>query len=137
MIGEELRKQRRYEGAAEFYSKALAQDSTKLVYYVRLGGTLILLKQPDKAFDLLQRAAQTFPEKPEANYFLGVAARGRGAYDVAEVALRKSLALQPDNVDTLAQLGFIVGERGNFAEAEKFLRRAIVLSAKHFMLTMI
>ncbi len=132
MIGEELRKQRRYEGAAEFYNLALAQDSSKIVYYVRLGGVYMLLVQYDKALELLERAARRFPNKPEIFYFIGVAARGRGAFETAETALRKSLALRPDDVDTLAQLGFIVGERGNFAEAEKLLRRAMMLSDKHF-----
>jgi Flp pilus assembly protein TadD len=40
--------------------------------------------------------------------------------------------LRPDNVDTLAQLGFIVGERDRQPEAEKLLRRAIAINDKHF-----
>jgi Flp pilus assembly protein TadD len=40
--------------------------------------------------------------------------------------------LQPNNVDALAQLGFIVGERARYEEAELLLRRAIKLGDKHF-----
>jgi Flp pilus assembly protein TadD len=63
---------------------------------------------------------------------VGVAARARADYGLAEAEFRKSLALRPDNVDTLAQLGFIVGERDHFDEAEKLLRRALAISDQHF-----
>jgi tetratricopeptide (TPR) repeat protein len=133
MIGEELRKQRRYEGALEFYQRALAQDPTQLVHYVRLGGTYMLLVRYDKALELFQSAARRFPSSAEAYYFAGIAARGLGEYAVAEAALRNSLLVKEDNVDALAQLGFVVSERGQKnAEAEKLLRRAIALDARHF-----
>jgi Flp pilus assembly protein TadD len=132
MIGEELRKQRRYEGAVEFYERALKQDAVQLVYYVRLGGTYMLLVRYDRALDLFQRATKQFPASAEAQYFAGIAARGYGALEVAEAALRKSLALRESNVDALAQLGFVVGDRGRDAEAEKLLRRAVSLDPRHF-----
>jgi tetratricopeptide (TPR) repeat protein len=132
MIGEELRKQRRYEGAMEFYERALKQDAAQLVYYVRLGGTYMLLVRFDRALELFQRAAQRFPASAEAQYFVGIAARGQGTLEVAEAALRKSLDLKDGNVDALAQLGFVVGDRGRDAEAEKLLRRAVSLDPRHF-----
>jgi tetratricopeptide (TPR) repeat protein len=79
------------------------------------------------------RQAQTrFPNLPEAHYFLGVAARSRGDYSLAENEFRKTLSLEPDNVNALAQLGFIVGERDRYSEAEQLLRRAIAINNKHF-----
>jgi tetratricopeptide (TPR) repeat protein len=132
MIGEELRKQRRYEGAAEFYQKALAQDAGQLVYYVRLGGTYMLMSQYDRALQIFQQAAQRFPTSAEAQYFAGIAARGWGNFELAETALRKSLALKDGNVDALAQLGFVLDQRGFDTEAEKFLRRAIAVAPRHF-----
>ena len=132
MIGEELRKQRRYAGAAESYERALKQDAAQLVYYVRLGGTYMLLVRYDRALELFQRAAQLFPGSAEAQYFVGIAARGYGALDVAEAALHKSLVLRDGNVDAWAQLGFVVGDRGRDVEAEKLLRRAVALDPRHF-----
>jgi tetratricopeptide (TPR) repeat protein len=123
MIGEELRKQRRYEGAAEFYERALTQDATQLVYYVRLGGAYMLLVRYDRALEILQRAARLFPGSAEAQYFVGIAARGYGNLEVAEVALRKSLVLRESNVDALAQLGFVLGDRG---------RDVVALDPRHF-----
>jgi Flp pilus assembly protein TadD len=132
MIGEELRRQRRYEGAAEFYELALKQDPAQLVYYVRLGGAYMLLVHYDRALELFQRAARRFPGSAEAQYFVGIAARGYGASEIAEAALRKALDLKPGNVDALAQLGFVVGDRGRDVEAETVLRRAVSLAPRHF-----
>jgi tetratricopeptide (TPR) repeat protein len=132
MIGEELRKHRRYEGAAEFYELALKQDAAQLVYYVRLGGAYMLLVRYNRALEIFQRAARLFPGSAEAQYFIGIAARGYGNLEVAEAALRKSLVLRESNVDALAQLGFVLGDRGRDAEAEMLLRRAVALDPRHF-----
>jgi tetratricopeptide (TPR) repeat protein len=132
MIGEELRKSHRIEGAKEFYERALAQDSSKAIYHIRLGGVYLLLKLPGQALEVFTRARQRFPEVAELNYFVGIAARAKGDYTAAEAALRRMLALQPENFDALAQLGFIMGERGDYKEAEALLRRAIALNDKHF-----
>jgi tetratricopeptide (TPR) repeat protein len=134
MLAEELRKNGRVEDAKEFYERALAQAPDKLVHYVRLGGVLLLLGQNESALEVFRRGAERFPLTAEAHYFVALAARGRGDYDLAEASLRKSLTLQPDNPDALAQLGFILGERARFAEAEQLLRRALVVSHdRHFV----
>jgi tetratricopeptide (TPR) repeat protein len=132
MIGEELRKQRRYEGAAEFYQKAMAQDGGQLVYYVRLGGSYMLMSRYDRALEIFQQAVKRFPSSAEAQYFAGIAARGWGNFELAEIALRKSLDLQDRNADALAQLGFVLNQRGLDVEAEKFLRRAVTAEPRHF-----
>jgi len=74
--------------------------------------------------ELFQRAAQRFPSSAEAQYFVGIAARGYGNFALAETALRKSLTLKEGNVDALAQLGFIVGESGRQAEALRSISSA-------------
>ena len=132
MLGEALRKNRRTQGAAEFYKRALEQDETKFAYYARLGGTYIVLGQLDQALDVFRRAEKRFPQSAEAHYFVGIAARGRGDYDLAETELRMSLVLEPDNVNALAQLGFVVLGRDRVDEAERLLRRAIAITDKHF-----
>jgi tetratricopeptide (TPR) repeat protein len=132
MLGEALRTSHRREAAVEFYKRALDQDSNKFAYYARLGGTYFLLGQHDRALEVFQRATLRFPQMAEGHHFMGVAARASADYGLAEAEFRKSLALRPDNVDTLAQLGFIVGERDHFDEAEKLLRQAIAINNKHF-----
>lgn len=131
-VGDELRDKQKLTEAVEFYRRSFEQNSSRLVTYIRLGVTLMRVKQFDEALTVLQQAAEKFPDKPEAHYFTGMAAREKQNFQVAEAAFRRALELRPDDVDTLAQLGFVVGERGNTAEAETFLRRALELDAQHF-----
>ncbi len=131
MIGEAVRRTRGVAAAKEFYERALSQDATKFVYYARLGGVYLSLDQADAALEVFDRAAQRFPAVAEAHYFVGIAARRKGAFDVAEAALRRSLALKPDNSDALAQLGYIASQQDKLAEAEVLLRRAVALGNRH------
>ncbi len=132
MLGEALRKNQRTQAAVEFYKRALEQDETKFAYYARLGGTYIVLGQLDNALDIFRRAGKHFPASPQAHYFIGLAARAQGDYDVAETEFRKSLALENDNVNALAQLGFVLLERDKPVAAERTLRRALAIDARHF-----
>jgi tetratricopeptide (TPR) repeat protein len=132
MLGEGLRRSQKFQAAAESYELALHQEPTKFVYYARLGGVYIKLGQADQAREIFRRGALRFPQLPEAHYFLGIASRALGDYASAEVELRRSLRLQANNVDALAQLGFVLLERDMTAEAENVLRRAIALNDKHF-----
>jgi tetratricopeptide (TPR) repeat protein len=63
---------------------------------------------------------------------VGYAARAEGLYDEALIAFQRSLAIKANNADVLANLGFIYSERGQYADAEKFLRQALAIDGKHF-----
>ena len=133
MIGEELLKtNRNNEIASQFLERAIAQDGTKLVYYVRLGAAYIRIQEYAKAQQVFERAASLFPESPDAHYLIGYAARGLAKYDEALRAFAQADKLRPDHPETIANLGFIAGERGQHAEAERLLRRAIELDPKPF-----
>jgi tetratricopeptide (TPR) repeat protein len=132
MLGELLQKYKRLESAKDHYARALQQDPSQPIYYVRLGGTYILLGNFEQALVVFQRAAERFSQNADMHYFVALAARGAADYERAEAALRKSLSLQPNHVDALALLGAILSDRGDTAAAEKFLRRAIALNDKHF-----
>ena len=95
MLGEALRKNRRSEAAVEFYKRALDQDSTRFVYYARLGGIYVQLGDSDKALDVFRRARQRFPTMPEAHYFVGIAARARADYQLAGVGISRIAAVAP------------------------------------------
>jgi tetratricopeptide (TPR) repeat protein len=132
MLAELLLKHKQYESARDFYERALQQDASQPVYYARLGGIYILLGISARALDVFKRAVQRFPENADMRYFLALAARGTGDFDLALTAVRKSLSLKANQVDALALLGTILSDRGNIAEAEASLRRAIALNDKHF-----
>lgn len=132
MLGEALRKNKQIRDSAQFYERALDQDPTQFVYYARLGGVYIALRESDRAFKIFSQGLARFPKLPEAHYFVAISARARADYDLAEIELRKSLALAPANVNALAQLGFILLERDRLTEAEALLRQAIAINANHF-----
>lgn len=130
MLGEILAKQNRYSEAVRFYEKAVAQDRTRSVYFVRLGGTYLLNYEPIKSFQYFKEAAEIFPEIAEIKYFLAIAARTVGEYDLAISETKKALALK-ETADANALLGSIQVDRNNFPEAEKYLRKALILNPKH------
>lgn len=132
LIAEELVKNKRNEQALEFYERAVQQDPEKFLYYVRWAAVRFRAKQYEEARDIFLRAQEKFPAAPELHYFIGMAARGAGNYDVAESELKKALAAQPNNADALAHLGFIAVERDQPQEAERILRQVISMSADHF-----
>lgn len=132
MLGEALRKNQRTRASVDFYKRALEQDPSKFAYYARLGGVYILLGEGGQAAEVFRRGVLRFPKLPEAYYFAGVAARTSSDYATAEAELRKALAFEPDNVNALAQLGFVLLERDRATEAEIILRRAIAINDKHF-----
>ena len=132
MLGESLRKNQHASASVEYYRRALGQDPSKFVHYARLGGVYILLRLPDQAREVFRLGVQRFPNLPEAHYFLGIAARAAADYGQAEAELRKSLSLEPHNVNAMAQLGFVLLERDRMAEAETALRGAIAINDKHF-----
>ena len=132
MLADLLRKNQRTKASVEFYRRAWEQDPTQYIYYARLGGVYLALAQIDQALEVFRRGALKFPSLPEAHYFAGIAARAQSDYDLAEIELRKSLALGPDNVNALAQLGVVLLERQRIAEAETVLRKAIAINDKHF-----
>lgn len=131
MLGEILAKQKRYAEAIGFYEKAVAQDKTKSAYFVRLGGTYLFNYEPTKAFQYFKEAAERFPDIPEIKYFFAIAARSLGEFDLAFSEAKKALALK-ETADTNALLGSILIDRGNYPEAEKYLRRAVTLNPNHF-----
>jgi len=132
MLGESSRKNHHASASVEYYRRALEEDPSKFVHYARLGGVYIVLRLPDQAREVFHLGVQRFPSLPEAHYFLGIAARAAADYGQAEAELRKALLLEPNNVDAMAQLGFILLERDRTAEAETALRRAIAINDKHF-----
>ncbi|HQU82348.1 MAG TPA: tetratricopeptide repeat protein [Pyrinomonadaceae bacterium] len=130
MFGEILAKQKRYEEAVKFYEKAAIIDKTKSVYFVRLGGTYLYNYEPIKAFQYFKEAVELFPEIAEIRYFYAISARSIGNYELAFSEAKKSLSLN-ETADANALLGSLLTDRSEYAEAEKYLRKAIALNPNH------
>jgi Flp pilus assembly protein TadD len=65
------------------------------------------------------------PQSPEAHFLRGwLDARKPGSAAAAEAALRRALALEPDHIRSLAELGSLLARQGRFREARAPLERA-------------
>jgi tetratricopeptide (TPR) repeat protein len=132
MMGEELLQEQKPEKAVPFYERAVAQDPSKLVYYMRLGVADFLSQRYSAASEVCISALKRFPDNARLLFLLGYTARAQGQYDDAISAFRRALTLEPDNANVLANLGYIAGQRGQSGEAEQLLRKAINLDRNNF-----
>jgi len=90
-----------------------------------------LSKQQKNALDAMQRAAEFSPNDAEVHYNLGVESQLRQQFDLAEASYCRTLALQPQNVHALNNLGNILKDRGCIEDAEASYRQAIALDPSY------
>jgi TolB-like protein len=81
------------------------------------------VKAASRAVELAPNSIMALKALASINYYLG-------RYDVSEHLARRALALNPHDPEALAQLGWRLAARGNFAEGIPFLKRAIARIAK-------
>jgi len=85
-------------------------------------------KQYQKAFDLLTAALVEQPEEKDLLYTRALMAERIGKFDILEADLKKILAKNPDNAETLNALGYTLTDKSKrYAEAERYLKRALEL----------
>ena len=85
-------------------------------------------EQYDKAFDLLTSALEQMPEQNELLYSRALIAERMDRLDILEADLKQILKKDPDNANALNALGYTLVDRTDrYAEAEKYLERAIKL----------
>ncbi len=77
------------------------------------------------ALKFYNESIKLLPEFPEAEYQRGNALLSLGKTDEAEKAFRRALELRADWTLPMTNLGALLVQKNNFAEAEKFLTRAI------------
>ena len=64
-----------------------------------------------------REAPASYPDTPEAWFDQGVAYTGGGDYAAAEECFNRVLALAPHSLETLLNLGYVLGEQGRSQEA--------------------
>ena len=77
------------------------------------------------ALDFYDAAIKLLPEFPEAEYQRGNALLSSGKIDDAEKSFRRALELRPDWTLPMTNLGMLLVQKNQFAEAEKLLTGAI------------
>jgi tetratricopeptide (TPR) repeat protein len=104
--------------------QALAADSTYTDAISRLGTLYLHTGHADRAIPYLQRIANAYPDDSSL-ITLGGALLQTGRLDEAERALRAALSIDPDRPDALRNLGGLLIERGQYANAVPLLERVL------------
>ncbi len=92
-------------------------------------GLLRDAKQPQAAFDLLDKALATRPDQPELLYETALLAEKLDRMDILETRLRKLIELRPDSAQAYNALGFSYADRNlNLPEARQLIEKALQIS---------
>ena len=97
---------------------------------------LSLVKRNQESFDLLDKAASTWPNSAEIVYDHAMAAERVGKYDIMETELRKLIKAKPDFAAAYNALGYSFADRNvKLPEAQTLLETAVKLAPDdHYML---
>ena len=90
-----------------------------------LGAANYRARDYDAAKPWLRQAAGSGKTAPDAHFYLGRIARQEGQFDVATTELKQSLALRPDQAETLAELGQIGVQIHDFTHAASYFNEAL------------
>jgi tetratricopeptide (TPR) repeat protein len=85
-------------------------------------------KKYEEALAILTNGLIDFPDQKELLYTRALIAERINKFDMAEIDLKKILEIDPNNVEALNALGYtLLNNPSRYAEAEKFLRKALAL----------
>ena len=109
-------------------AKAVApEDKVQLV--IAEAGLLREAKQPEAAFDLLEKALAGQPDDPDFLYETALFAERLGRMDVLETNLRKLIVSRPDNAQAYNALGYSYADRNiHLPEARELIEKALKLT---------
>jgi tetratricopeptide (TPR) repeat protein len=100
-------------------------------YHNLLGVALIQAGDLVAAVESLEEAQRLEPDRPLTLVALGLALNGRKLYSAAEPHLRRSLELQPGNIDAIAALAEAEVGIGRYEDAATLARRVLASSDAH------
>ncbi len=98
--------------------------------YLLLGGTYVRLRQPDKAEDAFERAAQLNPKDSAVLAQLGVLYLRDRRYEQARQSFQRIAQLNPNDAEAQINLGVTLNLLGRGDEALASFRRATQLNPK-------
>jgi tetratricopeptide (TPR) repeat protein len=93
-------------------------------------GAAVWSRQPETAYDRLERAADLNPLTAEPLVVAGIVATKRAEYDRARELFARAAEREPENWYVHLQLGLLAAERGDYAAAEQSLARAADLNPR-------
>ena len=93
-------------------------------------------KRPDDAFNLLEKAAQSFPNSPELLYDYALSAERKGKFEAMEETLTRIIKMKPDFAAAYNALGYSYADRNiKLMEAKSLIETATKLSPEdHYIM---
>jgi Flp pilus assembly protein TadD len=115
------------DSAEKALSEAVEIDPKNELALVNLGAVKIMLEKFDDACQTLERAVETNPRSAAAHYSLGISLEKLNRFEDAEGRYLEALALDHDDSNTLAKLGYLSARKGEMKTAEEFLHSSLAL----------
>jgi tetratricopeptide (TPR) repeat protein len=119
-----------YARAEEMYKEILRQDENNVYVLVHLAQTQLAAGRLEECEKTVLRAVKLDPQDAGSLYLLGILRFRQERLDEALEALNTSAKYNPTNSGTQTYLGCVLEEKGQHAQAETTLRRALELDPK-------
>jgi len=113
--------------------RALAIDGKSTLAHSNLGELYFATGDFKNAEAEFRIAIAIDPGLELAQFNLGLALSGRGAYQEALEHFLKAHDLRADRIDNMLWIGIMHQKLGNFAEAEKWAKKAIAMDSKYYI----
>jgi len=114
--------------------QAIEADETFKRAYLMLAMSYCLMEQPNRSYQLLERALKQFPEDADVYQQYGTVLSMMHLFDEAERAFLKAITLNPDSYDAASSLGFIYASQGKTEDALKLYQLAFLIRPSHGLL---
>jgi tetratricopeptide (TPR) repeat protein len=115
--------------ALEEYKKAVALDPNAVQPSVNVGKIYAATGRPDLGIKEIETFLARNPH-PEAYKSLGEIYISENKIDMALQAYKKALALSPEDVGILSDLGTLTAATGDFKLSENYLQRALLINPR-------
>lgn len=129
----------RYAEGAALIERSIARDPANGLAHAHLAFAKVMIAdfgraertQLDEALIIAARAAELAPNQATPYRVLSFIEMYRRAYEVSEHHLRRALALNPNDAESIEQMGYLITLRGRPAEALGWMDRAVRLNPIH------
>jgi tetratricopeptide (TPR) repeat protein len=121
-------KQARFDDARTAFNQAIALHPDLVVGYVALAQSFMQQGSDEKAIEPLLKARAAIPQDATLEYYVGLVSLRLGKVSEAENALKNSIMLRPDVVESHYQLGKLYSQTDRISQARSEFERVIALA---------
>ncbi len=134
-LGVAYLEQYNYEQAAASFRRALEIDGGLTLARINLAIALLYVPDHAAAAKEATAALQQQPDAPQAHYVLGLVARSENRPEDGIAAFKRVLAADPRDVGALVNLGQLLMQNRQYAEAAALFRTAVEAEPYHVTAT--